>query len=405
MDQGANYLMCRSHDKKLVPIYCEDCECPVCMKCMTTSHLQHKICDASVYVQKRHGELLASLHGENSMVEKMKNELRSKHKNLQERQIKLIEEISSREEAIIAEVRDIGKHLKETVSDAVSDCEAKIQKSKKEIEKLEVSEFDTTRETNCIKVLQCYSELRRLGREMKIHEPMTITFETVKSRSRRHVEELLGKIVVQHDLVQQPTEKILAVVENEKLGISMLMEKCRRSKNASFYSLLLYRLNRKGEANVFAIQKRIIDRNCTEVAKLCILKDSKSQVALICKTPLYVYDQQLNLVFSYHGSIQFIACATFSAAFACLDLDNNVLVSNKSDGSIHMLDIGGQFLRIVVYPEDGLSNLTSLSVDGEDWLWCTGLKDKRGYLSFFDYNYLKTTERSKRALTETEENF
>ncbi|XP_061169159.1 uncharacterized protein LOC133178481 [Saccostrea echinata] len=520
-----------------MPIYCEDCECPVCMKCITTSHLQHKIFEASVYVQKRHGDLMASLHGENSLMEKLKNDLICKSKTLEERKIKLVDEISSREEAIVAEVRDIGKHLKKTVYDAVSKWEEKIQKSEKEIENFsEIPDFDTETETNCIKILQCHSELRRLEIEMKLHDPVNVTFETDISLSRKQVEELFGNVVVQHDLclssdqdrqierkppfhdkngsklfscnkkikdqenrivffqfkpndettkkfreilfaggkmymhvndklfvatddnsvpevlqgvdscvghssgrgilcirnnrlalslyfhngkymslfsVPNPSnEEILAVEESEKLGLSLLTEQKKYfSYNYPYYKLSIYRVKGNAQTDVISNEKHCnlsTYRNDSQVAKLCALQDTKSQIAIVSRSnSLQVYDQQLSVLFTYKGSIEnsISLCSSFSVASACLDQDDNILVANRFDNSIHMLDISGQFLRIVVWPEDGLSNLMSVSVDGEGWLWCVGRNNEGSYLRLFDYDYFKATERTKRALTETEENF
>ncbi|XP_062587333.1 uncharacterized protein LOC134248970 [Saccostrea cucullata] len=529
MDPNTKYLMCKSHEENLVSIYCEDCECPVCMTCLTTSHLQHKICKASTYFQERHAELMESLHGENSLIEKMKSELLCKRKTLEEKQTRLIAEISSREDAIVAEVRNIGKILKNTVSDAFSECKEKIQESEKDISNFtDIPNFDTESETNCIKILQCHSELRRLEGEIKLHDPVNVTFETFQSSGGKKVDELFGNLVIQQDLSKSSDEdrqidrkspfrevseskiffcdrkiknqenriicsqfksnietvkefgevlfsggkmflhvgnklfvvtddnsvrevlqgvdscvghssgsgilfisndrsalklylhngkcmplfsvpriflgKILTVEENEKVGLSLLTE---QSRNCNYdYKLSIYRIKDNAQADIISKEENVSSFRAAG-AKLCVLQDSKSQIAIVNRSnAVQVYDQQLSTLFTYKGNIEnnISISSSFSVASACLDPVDNILVANKNDYSIHMLDIAGQFLRIVVWPEDGLTNLKSLSVDGEGWLWCYGGNDEGSFLRLLDFEYFKATERTKRALTETAEN-
>lgn len=36
-------LICEIHDCELLPLYCTDCDCPLCGDCVTCDHVGHKI--------------------------------------------------------------------------------------------------------------------------------------------------------------------------------------------------------------------------------------------------------------------------------------------------------------------------------------------------------------------------
>ncbi|XP_062592043.1 RING finger domain and kelch repeat-containing protein DDB_G0271372-like [Saccostrea cucullata] len=194
MDQNTCDLKCPRHDVKLLPIYCEDCECPVCSKCLTTSHLNHNVCDANDYVEKQWDALMAAMNGEGSMLEELRSHLVSQRKILEESKTKLFDEISVREENIISVVREVGKHYKSIVSDAVVELKKNIQKNEKTLENISNNpKLKTESEIDCIKLLQRYGDLRRLQGEMKNHQdPLNFTFVTGKSISRISIEELFG---------------------------------------------------------------------------------------------------------------------------------------------------------------------------------------------------------------------
>ncbi|XP_062592044.1 uncharacterized protein LOC134253537 [Saccostrea cucullata] len=199
MDDNTWDLMCKCHDMKLLPIYCKDCECPVCTKCLTSSHLKHNICDTAEYFEKNEGKLMEAMCGEDSLLEEIKCSLGSKRKMLDQWKTKVFDQIIKRE-AIIAEVREVGNGYKTIVSDAVLKREEHFQESGKILKNISSNlEFKTESERDRIKLLTCYSELMRLRWDIKNKDPMNSTLEDLKSNSRKVIEELFRNLNMESD--------------------------------------------------------------------------------------------------------------------------------------------------------------------------------------------------------------
>lgn len=48
---------CRVHAKELVSLLCNDCDSPVCLDCLTTSHSGHKLCKLSECIEETINQL------------------------------------------------------------------------------------------------------------------------------------------------------------------------------------------------------------------------------------------------------------------------------------------------------------------------------------------------------------
>lgn len=106
----------------------------------------------------------------------------------------------------------------------------------------------------------------------------------------------------------------------------------------------------------------------------------------------FQFDDEL---FSYSGSIGCDPSSTFSPVDVCTDLDGNFLVIDSHDDTVHLLDPKGEFLKIIMSAEDGLSEIERIAMDSLGWLWI-GCDD--GTMHFANYRYFKNTTRQDRYL-------
>lgn len=81
--------------------------------------------------------------------------------------------------------------------------------------------------------------------------------------------------------------------------------------------------------------------------------------------------------------------------YICTDPDGNYLVTNSLDNTVHLLDTNGDFLKILMSTEDGLSGIKRIALDTFGWLW-VGCKD--GAIHYANYQYFKSTTRQDRYL-------
>lgn len=100
-------------------------------------------------------------------------------------------------------------------------------------------------------------------------------------------------------------------------------------------------------------------------------------------------------LFSYSGCIGCDPSCTFYPADVCTDSDDNFLVIDSKDNTVHLLDPNGKFLRIIMSAEDGLSGITRVAIDTFGWLW---MGNKDGSIHFANYQHFKSTTRQDRYL-------
>lgn len=101
-------------------------------------------------------------------------------------------------------------------------------------------------------------------------------------------------------------------------------------------------------------------------------------------------------LFTYRGKIwNNNLVSTFSPADACTDPDDNYLVIDSYDNTVHLLDQKGKFLRIIMSAEDGLRGIRCIEIDMFEWIWM-GCND--GAMHFVNYQHFKSTTRKERYL-------
>lgn len=62
-------LICEVHDcSELLPLYCTDCDCPLCADCVTRDHVGHKVRKVSEVVESQELQLKESLSSDNSIL-------------------------------------------------------------------------------------------------------------------------------------------------------------------------------------------------------------------------------------------------------------------------------------------------------------------------------------------------
>lgn len=100
-------------------------------------------------------------------------------------------------------------------------------------------------------------------------------------------------------------------------------------------------------------------------------------------------------LFTYRGKVGNKPASTFSPADVCTDPDDNYLVIDSYDNTVHLLDQKGKFLRIIMSAEDVLRGIRCIEIDMYEWIW---MECNDGDVHFVNYQHFKSTTRKERYL-------
>lgn len=93
-------LICEIHDCELLPLYCTDCDCPLCGDWVTCDHVGHKVKKkVSQVVETQLRQLEESLSNDNSILflRELLNNSESRQKHLRGRSENLLQNVVDRE--------------------------------------------------------------------------------------------------------------------------------------------------------------------------------------------------------------------------------------------------------------------------------------------------------------------
>ena len=137
---------CKSHDKTLCEMYCNDCNEPMCVLCVTTTHKKHDITDIKSIIENFKKRIIAD-------VEEMEISIRPKYKqtvgigNSSKEFDRVMNAIQDQEDNICKVVREIGSRLKDEVAKQKSEFEQKKNEVQSTVAK-EREELDSVMKMN-----------------------------------------------------------------------------------------------------------------------------------------------------------------------------------------------------------------------------------------------------------------
>nr|XP_022307066.1 uncharacterized protein LOC111113257 [Crassostrea virginica]XP_022307067.1 uncharacterized protein LOC111113257 [Crassostrea virginica]XP_022307069.1 uncharacterized protein LOC111113257 [Crassostrea virginica] len=115
---------CKSHDKTLCEMYCNDCNKPTCVQCVTTTHKKHDITDIKSIIENFKRRITADVEEmENTILPNYKKDLNVS--NSSNEFDKIINAIQDQEDNICKVVREIGSRLKDEVAKQKREFEQK----------------------------------------------------------------------------------------------------------------------------------------------------------------------------------------------------------------------------------------------------------------------------------------
>lgn len=160
-------LVCEVHDCELLPLYCMDCDCPLCGDCVTCDHVGHKVQKVSQVMETQLRQLEESLSNDNSILflRELQNNSESRQKHLRERSESLLRNVVDREKEIIEKANIWRENMTKTIVTLTNTEEKTLEKDKALASALLVykeKKIDFEIHHECVKIIALNCRLKNL---------------------------------------------------------------------------------------------------------------------------------------------------------------------------------------------------------------------------------------------------
>lgn len=116
-------LICEVHDRcELLPLYCMDCDCPLCGDCVTRDHVGHKVRKVSEVTETHLKQLRESLSANNSVsfLMKLLTNMQNRQKHSAEHNENLLRNVIDTEKEIVEKVKLWRENISKKILDSAN---------------------------------------------------------------------------------------------------------------------------------------------------------------------------------------------------------------------------------------------------------------------------------------------
>ena len=196
---------CHIHEKSLMPMLCRDCESSVCMDCLVTAHVGHKLSKISDNIEDKLSILNDAIqHKESSCfnLSKLHENIRKRLHHVRTQKEQVIQRVTDREEEIIREVKKVCQETIEKIADISTEIERPLMKDEtflQIVKNLDLFRKDTDEEM--IRCVYFYNALKQLGSRYvdENREEAQYTFVT-RDISSEKITDLVGSLLTDEQL-------------------------------------------------------------------------------------------------------------------------------------------------------------------------------------------------------------
>lgn len=477
-----------------MPLSRTDCESTVCLDCIVTTHVGHKMCKISDGIEEKMEELNNAIQKKGSScfdVNKVQENLQKRQVDLHLRKEQMVKLVTDREDEIVRKVKNVCQQTIKKITNLATEIESPLISDEEILKSLMACDlFQKDSDKDCMKILHFYNRLKKLDCKYVTPNRDNVPFNFVtRDLSSEKIVELVGSLLINEELSSEFKVSDRAINEDdgqshqyrkkcieENVRAMVLVSPERGfllSKDALYQQTgsdvkrllesvklityvpesdeILYVLRDQSKkicrmsASGDGKQTHLSTMNCKEI--LAIGHDKTNFLTILCsfqgdswygdeykvylmdiigclKKPVIdfhvdyhnpnqtkIFKSSIGICFdhaisvkygplfdtsvSYSGIIGNKPENTFSPTDLCPDLDENFLVIDSYDNTVHLLDSKGKFLKIIMFEDDGLNGINCIEMDSSGWLHL-GCKD--GYVQYANVQYYKTTTREERCM-------
>lgn len=157
---------CRVHAAELLPLLCKDCDSPVCVDCVTTSHAGHKLCKLSECIENTINQLNDAMEGNESArfdLKKIEENLQYNKDRLKTQVEEMIQRVTEREDEIVKVVKNVCKQTVEQIKHIALETENPMKNDAEIVKRFKgCNKFRKENDEEFIKCLFFFNELELL---------------------------------------------------------------------------------------------------------------------------------------------------------------------------------------------------------------------------------------------------
>lgn len=117
---------CRNHADELLPLLCKDCDCPVCLNCLTTNHVGHKMGKLSECMEDTFRQLNDAIQGKECArfnLKQIEENLQNTQDRLKRQVEEMVHSVTEREGEIMEEVKKVCQKTIEQIKHLATEIE------------------------------------------------------------------------------------------------------------------------------------------------------------------------------------------------------------------------------------------------------------------------------------------
>ena len=163
-------LQCHVHDKEFIPLNCRDCDSMVCLDCLVTTHVGHKMCKISDGIEEKVVQLKDAIQKKESAcfnLNSIQMNLQQRRHDIRKQKDQIKQRVTDRENEISRQMKHICNQTIERISNLTSEIESPIMEDEKSLELLRNCDFDMDTDQDCIKSFYFYRRFQLLDSRYK----------------------------------------------------------------------------------------------------------------------------------------------------------------------------------------------------------------------------------------------
>lgn len=204
-EQERSWYICHVHGKDLMPLSCTDCESTVCLDCIVTTHVGHKMCKISDGIEEKMEELNNAIQKKGSSC----FDLNKVQENLQKRQVDLhlqkeqmVKLVTDREDEIVREVKNVCQQTIKKITNLATETESPLISDEEILNILTACDlFQKDSDKDCMKILYFYNRLKKLYCKYVTQNRENMQFNfVIRDLSSAKIVELVGSLLINEQL-------------------------------------------------------------------------------------------------------------------------------------------------------------------------------------------------------------
>lgn len=297
---------CRVHAEELLPLLCKDCDSPVCVDCVTTSHAGHKLCKISECIEDKINQLNDAMEGNGSArfdLKKIEENLQNNKDRFKTQVEEMIQRVTEREDEIVKEVKNVCKQTVEQIKNLATEIENPMKNDEEKLKRLTVCDkFKKENNEEFIKSLYFYNELKFLNDKYvnRVQNDVPFSLE-LRDLTVENIVDLVGSIFTdEHSSSDEDLEnnRIFPILHETNIkGESLPHQYKKKFAKSNFGNIVLNSSEKKFlrcENNIYHLSKQKVHKLVEGVASFTYVPETDEIIYVLTKQASKIFRRSVS---------------------------------------------------------------------------------------------------------------